>query len=241
MISALNYSPQMQCFGAQVGAIHSGARKPRGCDRLGQECHSLVDCTAVHPLHPVRRASQAESVSPPDGCRIDRLGGVCEAPPMQCFVWRHCQLLGSEARCGTPSSCHSVESAVLCALIRTSEAWHRPPSPTAALIYNVGHAVLTQVETGLTATLLLLSMCGMVQPLRCRIKTYSHSIRALVACQIFSMQSSSIGVGEGYERMLWWMCILALTLSSVLAFLLLFNEVGGPTGSNHRNSVMVLP
>jgi hypothetical protein len=77
--------------------------------------------------------------------------------------------------------------------------------------------------------------------LRCRIKTYSHSIRALVACQIFSMQSSSIGVGEGYERMLWWMCILALTLSSVLAFLLLFNEVGGPTVSNHRNSVLVLP
>ena len=117
----------------------------------------------------------------------------------------------------------------------------RPPSPTAALIYTVGHAVLTQVETGLTATLLLLSMCGMVQPLRCCIKTYSHSIRALVVCQIFSMQSSSIGLGEGYERMLWWMCILALTLSSVVAFLLLFNEVGGPTVSNHRNSVLVLP
>ena len=112
---------------------------------------------------------------------------------------------------------------------------------THGCIYTVGHAVWTQVETGLTATLLLLSMCGMVQPLRCRIKTYSHSIRALVACQIFSMQSSSIGVGEGYERMLWWMCILALTLSSVLAFLLLFNEVGGPTVSNHRNSVLVLP
>jgi hypothetical protein len=55
------------------------------------------------------------------------------------------------------------------------------------------------------------------------------------------MQSSSIGVGEGYERMLWWMCILALTLSSVLAFLLLFNEVRGPTVSDHRNSVLVLP
>ena len=130
MISALKYSPQMQCFGAQVRS--QWRPKPRGCDRLGQECHSLVDCTAVHPLHPVRRASQAESVSPPDGCRIDRLGGVCETPPMQCFVWRHCQLLGSEARCGTPSSCYSVESAVLCALIRTSVAWHRPSSPTAA-------------------------------------------------------------------------------------------------------------
>jgi hypothetical protein len=42
---------------------------------------------------------------------------------------------------------------------------------------------------------------------------------------IFSMQNSSIGVGEAYERMLFVMCAISLILSTVVAFLLLFNEV----------------
>ena len=42
---------------------------------------------------------------------------------------------------------------------------------------------------------------------------------------VTGMRSPSIGVGEAYEQMLFVMCAIALILSTVVAFLLLFNEV----------------